>query len=603
MRDSPDEQRAAGGPPPPVAQAARGAAEDASLARHAPGAAPTIAALATARGTAALAVVRASGPEAVALVASRFSDAGLAEAAGRTVWVGWLRDGEGAPVDQVVCTVWRAPHSSTGEDVVEVTCHGGDAVAQAVLRVLYDAGARPAEAGEFTQRAFLNGKLDLAQAEAVADLISAESRLGHRAAVSALRGGVSEAVGSVRQSLVQTAALVELELDFGEEDVSFADRTHLAALLADADRQLAALVGTARLGALARDGVTVVLGGRPNAGKSTLLNALTGEDRAIVSPTPGTTRDAVTAEAELAGLRFRFVDTAGLRETADAVEAEGTRRARAAIDAADVLVYVVDATVGLDAEERAFLEGLAGRRPELAVLVVENKADLLDRRAPPTTSPLPLGEGQPTGRRSQGEGEPGAEAGRTPLTPALADADAGAVSQREGEQLQPQTTSERDDGRLDRESSASVDPLCLSARGRPHRPRRARRPPPVAAGGRPRRRVGHRRRELGRRQRAPPATPGRRAGGRPPRGRGSGPWRRRRHARARPARGVPRAGPGHGRGHHRGRARRRVLAVLHRQVAARRAGDHTSPTVTASRAGVGLTGDVTELRQPPAGRR
>ena len=378
VRDSPDGRRATGGPPPPVGPGGPDEQRAAPLSDHAPRAAQTIAAIATARGTAALAVVRASGPDAVPVVARRFSDAGLAEAAGRTVWVGWLRDADDVPVDQVVCTVWRGPHSSTGEDVVEVTCHGGDAVAQTVLRVLYQAGARPAEPGEFTQRAFLNGKLDLAQAEAVADLIAAESRLGHRAAVSALRGTVSEAVDAVRQSLVQTAALVELELDFGEEDVEFADRSQLAALLADADRQLEDLVGTARLGALARDGVTVVLGGRPNAGKSTLLNALVGRDRAIVSPVAGTTRDAVEAEADLAGLRFRFVDTAGLRETADAVEAEGTRRARAAIDTADVLVYVVDAVVGLDAEERAFLDDLAARRPALAVVVVENKADLVD---------------------------------------------------------------------------------------------------------------------------------------------------------------------------------------------------------------------------------
>ncbi len=339
--------------------------------------APTIAALATARGTAALAVIRVSGPDAVPVVASWFSDPALTEADGRTVWVGWLSDADGHRVDQVVCVVWRGPHSSTGEDVVEVTCHGGDVVAGAVLRALYDAGARPAAPGEFTQRAFLNGKLDLAQAEAVADLIHAESRVGHRAAVSALRGRLSDAVAAVRQSLVQTAALVELELDFGEEDVAFADRTDLAALLVTADRQLADLIGTAHLGALARDGLRVVLGGRPNAGKSTLLNALVGDDRAIVAPTPGTTRDAVEAEAEVGGLRVRFVDTAGLRETVDAIEAEGTRRARAAIDRADVLVYVVDASVGLDAEERAFLDNLDERQPEVAVLVVMNKADVV----------------------------------------------------------------------------------------------------------------------------------------------------------------------------------------------------------------------------------
>ncbi len=334
--------------------------------------ADTIAALATARGTAALAVIRVSGACALDVVDSRFGPSVL-EAEGRTVHVGWVRDGDGTRVDQVVCVVWRGPHSSTGEDVVEVTCHGGDAVSGAVLRVLFEAGARPARPGEFTQRAFLNGKLDLSQAEAVADLIHAESRIGHRTAVAALEGGIARAVEDVRQSLVQTAALVELELDFGEEDVEFADRSALRDLLEAADQRLDDLIGTAHLGALARDGVKVVIGGRPNAGKSTLLNALVGEDRAIVSPTAGTTRDAVEAEAELGGLRIRFLDTAGLRETADAIEAEGTRRARAAIDRADVLLYVVDATLGLDAEEEAFLET---RRSDLPVVLVANKSDL-----------------------------------------------------------------------------------------------------------------------------------------------------------------------------------------------------------------------------------
>ena len=357
--------------------------------QHEPRTTETIAALATARGTAALAVLRVSGPDAVAIVDAVFSG-DLTEAEGRTVHVGWVTGADGRRVDQVVCVVWRGPHSSTGEDVVEVTCHGGDVVAGAVLRALFDAGATPATPGAFTQRAFLNGKLDLAQAEAVADLIHAESRLGHRAAVSALRGRVSEAVGAVREALVQTAALVELELDFGEEDVAFADRTQLRDLLDTADRELADLIGTARLGTLARDGVRVVLGGRPNAGKSTLLNALVGDDRAIVSPTPGTTRDAVEAEAEIGGLRVRFVDTAGLRETADAIEAEGTRRARAAIDRADVLLYVVDATVGLDAEERTFLADLAERQPEVAVLVVANKTDLLAAPLGPEAGPLAL---------------------------------------------------------------------------------------------------------------------------------------------------------------------------------------------------------------------
>ena len=344
----------------------------------------TIAALATARGLSALAVVRVSGPEATAIVASRLSRPAADEvraSEGRTVHVGWLTGADGARLDHVVCTVFRGPASATGEDVVEVTTHGGDAAPQAALRALYGAGARPAAPGEFTQRAFLNGKLDLSQAEAVADLIHASSTLGRRAALAGLTGRIAEAVADVRAALVQTAALVELELDFGDEDVEFADRDALRALLAEADGLLADLVGTARLGALARDGVRAVLGGRPNAGKSTLLNALVGTSRAIVSPTPGTTRDAVEAEAEIGEIRFRFLDTAGLRETADAVEAEGTRRARAAIEAADVLVYVWDAALGLDAEERAVLDGLAARRPDLGVIRVANKADTLPEGA------------------------------------------------------------------------------------------------------------------------------------------------------------------------------------------------------------------------------
>ena len=343
---------------------------------------PTVAALATARGQAALAVVRVTGPDATRLAQACLSASGVAEAAGRSVHVGWLVDAAGQRLDKVVAVVFRAPHSSTGEDLVEITTHGGDAAPQAALRALYAAGAHPAPPGEFTRRAFLNGKLDLAQAEGVADLIHADSRLGQRAALSGLEGRVGEAVADVRAALVQLAALVELELDFGEEDVEFADRADLVALLDRADRLLAELISTARLGAVAREGVRVVLGGRPNAGKSTLLNALVGHDRAIVSATPGTTRDAVEADAEVGGVRVRFVDTAGLRETADAVEAEGTRRARAAMHAADALLYLADATMGPDPEERAFLDALRLARPDLPLLLLAGKADTAEGPAP-----------------------------------------------------------------------------------------------------------------------------------------------------------------------------------------------------------------------------
>ena len=337
----------------------------------------TIAALATARGEAALAVVRLSGARAREVAQSRFTNGRLAGAESHTAHVGWVTDAGGQRLDQAVAVVFRGPTSATGEDVVEITTHGGSAAPQAVLRALLDAGARLAEPGEFTQRAFLAGKLDLAQAEAVADLIHARSTAAARAAARGLEGRTTHALARVKDRLVETAALVELELDFSDEDVEFADRAQLDALLAEASGELDALLSSARLGALVRDGVRVVIGGRPNAGKSTLLNALVERDRAIVSATPGTTRDAVEAEREIDGLRVTFVDTAGLRETADAIEAEGVRRSKAAATQADVLVYVHDARTGLDDGERAFLSDLAAGRPDLPVVHVANKADLL----------------------------------------------------------------------------------------------------------------------------------------------------------------------------------------------------------------------------------
>lgn len=336
----------------------------------------TIAALATARGEAALAIVRVSGPEAIALVAGRFTNARLADAPSHTAHVGWITDADGERLDQVVVTLFRSPASATGEDVVEISTHGGSAAPQLVLRAILDAGARLAEPGEFTQRAFLHGKLDLAQAEAIADLIHARSTASARAAARGVEGRTSDALAAIKDKLLETAALVELELDFSDEDVEFADRSQLAALLTEADRQLGALLSTARLGALVRDGVRVVIGGRPNAGKSTLLNALVEHDRAIVSDVPGTTRDRVEAEREIDGLLFRFVDTAGLRATEDAIEAEGVRRSHEAAESADVLLYVVDARTGPDAEEEAFLRDLAVRRPALSVLRLANKSDL-----------------------------------------------------------------------------------------------------------------------------------------------------------------------------------------------------------------------------------
>ncbi len=338
----------------------------------------TIAAIATARGQAALAIVRVSGPEAVDIVASCFQGRDLRTVDSHTAHVGYVLAADGEAIDQVVATVYRAPRSATGEDIVEITCHGGDFAPQLILETLVQHGARLAEPGEFTQRAFLNGKLDLAQAEAVADLIHASSSRAHRVSLQQLQGRYSEQLRHLREELLELCAFIELELDFSEEDVAFADLERLERLLESTEHTLEVLLKSYRVGELLRDGVRVVIGGRPNAGKSTLLNALVGRDRAIVSATPGTTRDEIEAEAEIEGLRFRFVDTAGLRATADQIEAEGVRRARRAIDQADVLLYVYDLTQGLDADEQAFLDEVRGGLP---VLVIGNKEDLVDAAA------------------------------------------------------------------------------------------------------------------------------------------------------------------------------------------------------------------------------
>lgn len=338
----------------------------------------TIAAIATARGRAALAIVRLSGANAVEIAAGCFRGDDLSAAASHTAHVGYVTATEEGDIDQVVVTLFRAPRSVTGEDVVEISCHGGDLAAPMILQQFLQAGARMAEPGEFTQRAFINGKMDLAQAEAVADLIHASSTLAHRVSLSHLQGRYSEVLADLRRELLELAAFVELELDFSEEDVEFADRGRLERLLAESERLLRELRDSYRLGARLRDGVRVVIGGRPNAGKSTLLNALLGRDRAIVSATPGTTRDEIEAETEIGGILYRFVDTAGLRETSDAIEAEGVRRAEQSIERSDVLMYVYDVSVGLDDAELSFLDAVRVREEGLPVVLVANKRDLLN---------------------------------------------------------------------------------------------------------------------------------------------------------------------------------------------------------------------------------
>ncbi|MBC7449336.1 MAG: tRNA uridine-5-carboxymethylaminomethyl(34) synthesis GTPase MnmE [Hymenobacteraceae bacterium] len=330
---------------------------------------------ATAAGAAGLHVIRLSGPRAIALAETLFQGRkSLLAAQPRTLHYGSLTDGAGRVLDDVVVALFRAPHSYTREDVVEISTHGSDYIVGEALAALVAHGARLAGPGEFTQRAFLNGALDLAQAEAVADVIAADSALAHRVAVQQLRGGVSNQLRELRQELIDFAALLELELDFAEEDVEFANRPALTALLGRVLDTVEELRATFGLGNAIKNGVVTVIAGRPNAGKSTLLNALVGEERAIVSAIAGTTRDLIEDEVVLGGLRFRFVDTAGLRETTDEIEAMGVARTRARAGQAALLVYVFDLTTATRAEVAADVaELLEGR--EAPVLLVGNKAD------------------------------------------------------------------------------------------------------------------------------------------------------------------------------------------------------------------------------------
>jgi len=366
----------------------------------------TIVALSTPPGAGALAVVRLSGPDAVGITQALFSKKNLASQPGHTLHYGTLREpASGEILDEVVVALYRAPRSYTREDVVEISGHGSDFIVRQILAALLRQGARLAEAGEFTKRAFLNGALDLAQAEAVADLIAADSALSHQVALNQLRGGFSDELRGLRAQLVQFAALLELELDFGEEDVEFADRTGLARLLAQVQGVVRGLLRSFELGNVIKNGITTVIAGRPNAGKSTLLNALLREERAIVSAIPGTTRDFIEDEVSLDGLRFRFVDTAGLRDNpADEVEAIGVRRTRERIGQAALLLYLFDLTELTPAEVQADVAELTASLPNLPVLVVGNKADLVSPE-PQTENQEPKTGNQQTIRIAAGRRE------------------------------------------------------------------------------------------------------------------------------------------------------------------------------------------------------
>ncbi len=301
----------------------------------------TIAAPATAAGG-AISVIRISGEDAFAVCDKVFRGrTKLSEAEGYTAHFGRITDGERL-VDEVVATVFRAPHSYTGENSVELSCHGSQYIVGEVLRLLLKAGARMAEAGEFTVRAYLAGKMDLSQAEAVADIIASSSRAAHTLAVAQLRGGYSERLETLREELVRLASLMELELDFSEEEVEFADRTELRRTIQRIAEEIERLRGSFALGNALKEGVAVAIVGAPNVGKSTLLNALAGEERALVSDIAGTTRDVVEERVVIDGVTFRFLDTAGIRNTDDRLEKMGIERTHRSIDKARIVIRMVD---------------------------------------------------------------------------------------------------------------------------------------------------------------------------------------------------------------------------------------------------------------------
>lgn len=335
----------------------------------------TIVAISTPPGSGALGILRLSGPEAIAIADGVFKGASLAKAAGRTLHYGQLIKA-GAVLDEVVVSLFRGPKSYTREDVVEISCHGSPYILREALDLLVDAGARLAEAGEFTRRAYLSGSMDLAQAEAVADLIASTSAGAHQLAMNQLRGGVSRELKDLREQLLNFTSLIELELDFGEEDVEFADRTQLRTLVERIHLRLTSLIGSFQLGNAIKQGVPTVIMGKPNAGKSTLLNTLLNENRAIVSDIPGTTRDVIEDRIVIEGIEFRLMDTAGVRETTDLIEAEGVSRTLALAQSASLLIYLFDLQTESPETAAAYVRSL-DLPTQTRVILVGNKEDLV----------------------------------------------------------------------------------------------------------------------------------------------------------------------------------------------------------------------------------
>ena len=346
----------------------------------------TIAAPATIPGTGAISIIRLSGPSAFAIADKvvKLHSGSVAEAKANTIHFGTIFQSPSEPLDDVLVSVFKAPHSYTGEDSVEISCHASSYIVQTALSLLLNAGARMAMPGEFTRRAFTSGKMDLAQAESVADLIAASSESAHRAAFNQLRGGFSSELKELRAELLEATSLMELELDFSEEDVEFADRDKLSGLIAEAFAKVSSLADSFRLGNAIRNGVPTAIAGPANAGKSTLLNALLGEDRAIVSDIPGTTRDTVEETVNLDGVLFRFIDTAGIRESSDTIEKAGIERSFRKVREADIVLAIADICKSPLADLSMIISHVDPSHQKLFILL--NKSDVLSAGSPAPVS-------------------------------------------------------------------------------------------------------------------------------------------------------------------------------------------------------------------------
>ncbi|AUP81218.1 tRNA uridine-5-carboxymethylaminomethyl(34) synthesis GTPase MnmE [Flavivirga eckloniae] len=344
----------------------------------------TIVALATPAGAGAIAVIRLSGKDAINFAENRFKSVSgkqLSKQATHTIHLGHIVDGN-KTIDEVLVSVFKNPNSYTGEDVVEISCHGSNYIQQEIIQLFLRQGCRMATAGEFTLRAFINGKLDLSQAEAVADLISSDNEASHQIAMQQMRGGFSSEIAKLREELLNFASLIELELDFAEEDVEFADRTQFKDLIERITFVLKRLIDSFAVGNVIKNGIPVAIVGEPNVGKSTLLNALLNEERAIVSDIAGTTRDAIEDEINIGGIGFRFIDTAGIRETKDVVENIGIKKTFEKIAQAQVVVYLFDAEAIFSQKSTidaitTEIEKIKNKYPQKPLVVIANKVDAI----------------------------------------------------------------------------------------------------------------------------------------------------------------------------------------------------------------------------------